>query len=228
LADAELAAEEEPADELQQKTETARGLGALGGEKELDGALDKRAPPAAKPSPKKKSKKSSGKNVGDDPLGYDPFGGGVPPEPQPQQPAAPPPATKQDKGKPSADPADETSAVMQSIDRGDGYRRGGRCDLARVAYKKALGAASTLSRGQAASANEMRARAHAGIGLCDEWEGDAKAAAARFERARKAWAGIEAFIRSERSRGYRGGASSKRSKSKQKAAPQADEDAYEQ
>jgi hypothetical protein len=221
LADAEMPAADEPVEELEQKTETARGLGALGKEKELDGALDKRGPPAAKPSPRKKAKKSSGKNAG-----YDPLGGGGLPEPQPQQPAAPPPASKQDKGKPATDPADETSAVMKNIDRGDSYRRADRCDLARVAYKNALGTISSLSRGQAASANEMRARAHAGIGLCDEWEGDQKAAAARFDRARKAWAGIEAFIRQERSRGYRGGASSKR-KAKQKAAPKAAEDAFD-
>ena len=222
LADAEVPAVDEPAEELQQATETMRGLGALGKDNELDGALDKRGPPGAKPAPNKKAKKSSEKNAG-----YDPFGGAPKPEPQPQQPAAPPPASKQDKGKPATDSADEASAVMKDIDRGDSYRRADRCNLARVAYKKALGALNSLSRGQAASANEMRARAHAGIGLCDEWEGDQEAAAARFDRARKAWAGIEAFIRQERSRGYRGGASSKRSKAKQKAAPKAAEDAFE-
>ncbi|GEM_PF-4464238 len=97
---------------------------------------------------------------------------------------------------PAPAPSPDTDQVARTDDtpwptlqHADTQRRNGRCDLARAAYRRLL-------RHQ----GEVLARAHAGLGLCDEREANHTAAAQSYARARTAWSSIDRFIASERAR----------------------------
>jgi hypothetical protein len=96
------------------------------------------------------------------------------------------------------------------IARGDRARQKANCTLARKEYDQAL------ADGDA----RVRARAHAGIGLCQAWAGDAEGAADSYARARELDPEIAKFIEEERPRGARPPQQAKPSK-KAKASPKA-------
>lgn len=97
------------------------------------------------------------------------------------------------------------------VARGDRARREGDCKRASAEY------AMALTDDEA----RVRARAYAGLGLCDAKEGRYKEAADRYQRAKELDPEMETFIEDERPRGSRGGSSnaSKARRSKKKSAP---------
>jgi hypothetical protein len=120
--------------------------------------------------------------------------------------------------KPTEDEDSEESPVVDPsgtprwdiIARGDRARHKGDCDAARTEYKLALGDADA----------RVRARAHAGIGLCSAADGASGAADSAYKAARELDPEISGFIETERPRGAGTGSSNAaRAKAKKKAAP---------
>jgi hypothetical protein len=108
-----------------------------------------------------------------------------------------------------ADPADGGTPRWDIIARGDRARHKGDCDGARTEYNMAL--ADFDAR--------VRARAHAGIGLCSAVEGSQGAADSAYKAARELDPEITGFIETERPRGGgTGSANASRAKAK-KAKP---------
>jgi hypothetical protein len=108
-----------------------------------------------------------------------------------------------------------TSPRWDIIARGDRARQKANCTLARKEYEQALGDADA----------RVRARAHAGIGLCQAWTGDAEGAADSYARARELDPEIAKFIEEERPRGARPpqqAKPAKKSKAAAKPAPSVD------
>jgi hypothetical protein len=158
----------------------ARDDGLLGGRTQADEKTKSSSRPrAAKPKPAAPSKKETPS---------DPF---AEPEPDPVEPE-PAPKTGANKAPsgggagPQAD-GDDASALRTAVDRGDAHRRAGKCGLARLQYQKA----------QDAAAPELRARALAGLGLCEHAEGRTTAADAWFAKAKSADPSIRTFIDTE-------------------------------
>ncbi len=111
---------------------------------------------------------------------------------------------------PKADPADGNTPRWDIIARGDRARHKGDCGGARTEYELALG--DTDAR--------VRARAHAGLGLCSAAEGSRAAADSAYKAARELDPEITGFIETERPRGGgTGSANAARAKKKPKAAP---------
>jgi hypothetical protein len=86
--------------------------------------------------------------------------------------------------------ADAETPRWDIIARGDRARHRGDCKVARNEYALALDDVDT----------RVRARAHAGLGLCDAAEGDRKSADAAYTAARELDGEIVAFIDDERPR----------------------------
>ena len=108
-----------------------------------------------------------------------------------------------------ADPADGGTPRWDIIARGDRARHKGDCDGARTEYGLALGDFDA----------RVRARAHAGIGLCSAAEGSQGAADSAYKAARELDPEITGFIETERPRGGgTGSANASRTKAK-KAKP---------
>ncbi|MBL8947134.1 MAG: hypothetical protein JNK45_28430 [Myxococcales bacterium] len=103
--------------------------------------------------------------------------------------------------------ADAEMARWDTIARGDRHRHRGDCGAARNEYALALDDVDA----------RVRARAHAGLGLCDAAGGDRTSADAAYKAARDLDGEIASFIQDERSRG----AGTSRAKSKPKAASKA-------
>ncbi|MBC7977117.1 MAG: hypothetical protein H7138_19245 [Myxococcales bacterium] len=128
---------------------------------------------------------------------------------------------KPDDAGPNAAPTaadQETTPRWDIIARGDRARHKMDCDAARSEYKLALGDMDA----------RVRARAHAGLGLCEAAMGDRPAADAAYEQARALDAEIAGFIEAERPRGA--GAkppNAAKSSKKAKAAPPMMDDAFE-
>jgi hypothetical protein len=106
--------------------------------------------------------------------------------------ALPGPAQPQKKSGGSTAPASGTSGRWDLVARGDRARQAGDCVAARDEYALAL----------EDDEPQVRARAFAGLGLCDAAVGDEASADANYERARALDDGIGRFIesQSERSR----------------------------
>lgn len=94
-------------------------------------------------------------------------------------------------GAGGAAPAGPASGRWDLISLGDRARNAGDCIAARDEYSLALEDDDP----------RVRARALAGIGLCNAMDGDDPAAEANFERARELDDGIDGFIESQRQRG---------------------------
>lgn len=97
------------------------------------------------------------------------------------------------------------------IKRGDGHRHRGDCGAARNEYSLALDDVDA----------RVRARAHAGLGLCDAARGDRSSADAAYKAARALDGEIATFIENERPRGAgtSGGNAKPKAASKAKAEP---------
>jgi len=87
-------------------------------------------------------------------------------------------------------PAGPATGRWDIVSRGDRARQAGDCIGAREEY------ALALEDDEA----RVRARALAGLGLCDQLEGNSPSADANFERARALDGGIDGFIESQRKR----------------------------
>jgi hypothetical protein len=107
-----------------------------------------------------------------------------------------------------ADIGDGGTPRWDIIARGDRARHKGNCGAARTEYKLALGDADA----------RVRARAHAGIGLCSAVEGQPSAADSAYKAARELDPEISGFIDSERPRGA-GTGSSNAARASKKAKP---------
>jgi hypothetical protein len=110
-----------------------------------------------------------------------------------------------------ADSNDEGPPRWDIIARGDRARQQNDCKSARTEYKLALGDADA----------RVRARAHAGIGLCAAFDGETGAADSAYKAARELDPEISGFIDSERPRGGGTGSSnaSRAKKATKKAKP---------
>lgn len=237
-APAEAASAEAELDDAEQDA----GWGALGGElSEGRGAAvetkrrERKAdvPAAAEPdfdddvasgnardtkSKRASTSSSSGRSKGQ---GYDPSPADVPgggaksvPPPKKTAPAAsggapnPAPRPSAPVGKADDKPTvkEEVEPGWADITTGDAKRRAGACSSARTAYERAVEDDSA----------EVRARAFAGLGLCQLEAGNASTAEGLFAKAKSADPKVEAFIAAERSRHEAVDQASN-------AAPQADE-----
>lgn len=108
-----------------------------------------------------------------------------------------------------ADPGDGGTPRWDIIARGDRARHKGDCDGARTEYDLALGDADA----------RVRARAHAGLGLCSAADGSQSAADSAYKAARELDPEIVGFIDTERPRGGgTGSANASRAKKKSKPA----------
>jgi hypothetical protein len=94
-------------------------------------------------------------------------------------------------GQAEAKLADAEMARWDTIARGDRKRHRGECGEARNEYTLALDDVDA----------RVRARAHAGLGLCDAMRGDRSSADAAYKVARELDAEIAGFIDNERARG---------------------------
>lgn len=131
-----------------------------------------------------------------------------------------------DKAKPAIGsggaPAKNTEVVTPRWDiivRGDRARHKGDCDEAASEYRLALDDPDAF----------VRARAHAGLGLCDAAEGDASSAEAAYKVAHALDPEIAGFIEGERPRGAgasTGVRAARSKKAKPKAAAKVQSDAY--
>lgn len=99
---------------------------------------------------------------------------------------------------------------------GDRARTGGDCGTARKHYRAALEDADA----------RVKARAHAGLGICDAWEGKDVSASEHYQEARKLDPGVSDFIEASRprsgsssSKASRASRRSKKSKAKRAAPP---------
>lgn len=121
------------------------------------------------------------------------------------------------KEKPAADEQSERKVVdaetprWDIIARGDRARHRGDCGAARNEYSLALDDVDA----------RVRARAHAGLGLCDAAKGDRSSADAAYKAARELDGEIAGFIEGERPRGAANSAAKAKPKaaSKTKAEP---------
>ena len=118
-------------------------------------------------------------------------------------PAGPPPA-KLDAPLPEGGGSPRWDIVA----RGDRARQAGDCKRASAEYAMALTDDDT----------RVRARAYAGLGLCDAAEGRFKEASDRYQRAKELDPDMEAFIEDQRPRGSRGGGTATKAR---RAAPAA-------
>lgn len=118
------------------------------------------------------------------------------------------PTEEQQRASGSSGPADSASGRWDLISLGDRARQAGDCIAARDEYALALEDDDP----------RVRARAFAGIGLCDAMAGDDPAADANFERGRELDGAIDGFIDSQRE-GNTPRKKTKRRASKKKPAP---------
>lgn len=162
------------------------------------------------------SSSSRSKGQGYDPSPADIPGGGAKSVPSPKKTA---PAASGGAPGPAPQPpapvgrADDKPTVKEEVESGwadittgDAKRRAGACSSARTAYERAVEDDSA----------EVRARAFAGLGLCQLEAGNASTAEGLFAKAKSADPKVEAFIAAERSRHEAADQASN-------AAPQADE-----
>ncbi len=119
--------------------------------------------------------------------------------------------------KPSAVADLDAMPRWDTIARGDRARHKMDCAEARSEYTLALDDMDA----------RVRARAHAGLGLCEAAEGDRRGADAAYKQARELDAEIVGFIEAERPRGAGSSNQAKAAKAK-KAAPPAADNAMEQ
>lgn len=105
------------------------------------------------------------------------------------------------------------------IARGDRARHQGNCDVAKSEYTLALDDLDA----------RVKARAYAGLGLCEAADGRRSAADAKYEQARELDAEIAEFIKNEKPRGgsSSGSSNAARAAKKPKAAPVQAEQALE-
>jgi hypothetical protein len=87
--------------------------------------------------------------------------------------------------------APDKDRLWDHLSLGDSERRRGNCGAARIAYGRAI---------EFGASGLALARAHAGLGLCWEYEGETARAQDAYADARGANLGIDAFITSERAR----------------------------
>jgi hypothetical protein len=122
------------------------------------------------------------------------------PEPVPSAPAKPKPAPKTDSPKQEPGggtqpeepekPADMSVDPWQLLAKGDAARRGGSCGSARTSYRQV----------QDSQDKKARARAFAGLGLCEEAAGNTGVAQKYYSRARGLDPSVSKFIEAERPR----------------------------
>jgi len=124
-----------------------------------------------RPAPSKPSKTSGGK--------LDPY--------EPSAPASGGASASKD-AKPKAKQSD--AGLAKLVSRGESRRRSGSCGLARLDFNEA----------RAASSANVRAKALAGLGLCEYAAGNTGAAGNYFDQARGADRGVSSFIESERAK----------------------------
>lgn len=111
-------------------------------------------------------------------------------------------------GRKSGGAAGPASGRWDLINQGDRARQSGDCVEARDYYSVALEDDEA----------RVRARAFAGIGLCDERAGDGPAADGNFERARELDGEVDAFIDSQQQRSRPSAKKRKKSKRKSKVS----------
>jgi hypothetical protein len=158
------------------------------------------AAPSGPPAPKSEKKPSSAKNGGDDPFDFDQKkkdkGNTAPSEepPAPTKPKSEPKPSEPAPNEPQTPAPGAGSGSSGGIDVGwstieqaDSQRRAGKCGLARVKYEQ----------GKKANDAKIRARALAGIGLCERAEGNAAGAEEMFRQARAQDPKVDAFIAAE-------------------------------
>jgi hypothetical protein len=164
-------------------------------------AAQERAPaaPAAEPPPPPSRERKKGR--ADDKVFYDeddsdapsklPGSGGAPggsaSKPSPgRQSAVPPSDASKSKNKKDAEEAN--ADAWGSISAADRLRRAGNCEAAKAEYRPLTGNGD----------RRVRARALAGLGLCEDAAGNEDAAETWFSKARKSDPDIAGFISHER------------------------------
>ena len=113
-------------------------------------------------------------------------GGALPKAPPPSQEPKPEPSPQQAKDDPAPTPApdDDTPDPWLLIEEGDKLRRSGQCSMAGKKYQQAKLSAN----------RSVRARALAGLGLCEQKAGQSGAAEELFEQARALDSSVGGFI----------------------------------
>ncbi len=176
--------------------EPARGDGLSIGERAPDpappGAIDEE-PSADEPKGKKADRKAAGSTAPSS------SGAGGASPPQTKLPSAPGPskAKPSPKPEPTVDPAkedekqaNEEAELWSEIARADSDRRGGGCGLAKMRYDKL----------RKTDDSRVRARALAGLGLCEAAADSMSTAKKLFAQARAADPGVSGFIDTELAR----------------------------